>query len=64
MYKKLKIQSIFYRFSYFFPTSRMNIFLSHIEFFLNVDKYAHFEVILKKVYLTFNFQNKTFKKKN
>jgi hypothetical protein len=63
MYKKLKIQNIFIRFSYLFPFSEMNIFLSHIEFFLNIDKYAHFEVILKKVYLTSNFQNKTFKKK-
>ena len=60
MYKKLKIQNIFYRFSYLFPISRMNIFLSHIEFFLYIDTYVHFEVILKKVDLTFNFQKKTF----
>ena len=45
MYKKLKIQNIFNRFSYLFPFSEMNNFLSHIGFFINIDKYAHFEVI-------------------
>jgi hypothetical protein len=60
MYKKLKIQNIFIRCYYLFPFSEMNIFLSHIEFFLNIDKYAHFEVIFKKEYLTFNFIKKHF----
>jgi len=60
MYKKLKIQNIFNRFSYLFPISEMNIFLSHIEFFLNIDTSVHFEVIFKKIFLTFNFQKKKF----
>ena len=60
MYKKLKIQNIFICFSYLITFSEMKIFLSHIEFFLNIDIYAHFEVFFKKEYLTFNFQKKTF----